>query len=195
MLNISISTHSSIIAISRLPEPMGDMNRFSCQKSLWCCRTREIIFPVFPNTNSSILSKKEGLLIWKLLEKMKHQVTLRSTRLGLFLAFAILSVGRGLAVLSRNGNGCRALSLCCISGPLRNASHAGSRLTLATTTQAGRSCGYACSTGEAPSAQRGHAEVRTPTACFQSPRAACRARDPLTLGLSLSLRHSLYDSR
>lgn len=38
----------------------------------------------------------------KLLEKIKHQVTLRSARLRLFLAFAMLHVGRALAVLSHN---------------------------------------------------------------------------------------------
>lgn len=57
----------------------------------------------------------------KLLEKIKHQVTLRSARLGLFLAFAILRVGRALAVLSHNSSGCCGLSVCCVSGPLLNA--------------------------------------------------------------------------
>ena len=57
----------------------------------------------------------------KLLEKIRHQVTLRPARLGLFLAFAVLHAGRALAVLSHSSSGCCGLSVCCVSGPLLNA--------------------------------------------------------------------------
>lgn len=93
----------------------------------------QILFSLCFNMSGSILSRTEDLLIWKLLGKLKHQVTFCSTRLGLFLAFALLSVGRGLAMLSHNNNGCRLWSICCVSGPRQNALRTESHLILTVT--------------------------------------------------------------
>lgn len=67
----------------RSPEHMGDASDFHGRKAGFGVARLQIVFSLCLHMNSSIVSKTEDLLIWKLLEKMKHQV---ATRLWLFLA-------------------------------------------------------------------------------------------------------------
>lgn len=46
-LTVSISTHSGATVTSRLSEQMNNVNRFSCQESLWYCKTPDHYFLLF----------------------------------------------------------------------------------------------------------------------------------------------------